>query len=243
MVAEEQALDQLLQRINPRDWHKKKIRNGWTIHEVVAYLSESERYAYNALAEEGSDLSDFDDLGGTEGFYKKAIRVGDGMRSQDIIEVWRGGRAKVIEELFRSKPTDRVPSFIGEISAKTFATAKLVEAWTFALELTEVIPPVPDEEIEDTLRLRHIAWLAWASLPRAFAKAGLEYDGSVRLEVMGPQYSKWVYGPADAGQLIKGQAGDWCRIAVGFISPEDAPTLRTEGDTAATALELVNLQL
>ncbi|MDH3193941.1 MAG: maleylpyruvate isomerase family mycothiol-dependent enzyme [Acidimicrobiia bacterium] len=241
LVAEEQALDQLLQRINPRDWHKKKIRNGWTIHELVSYLSESERYAYNALAEGGTALADFDTLGGIDGIRKKAIRVGDGMRSQDIIEVWRGARAKVIEELFRAKPTDRIPTFIGTMSARTFATAKLVEAWSFALEVDETI--VSEEEIEDTLRLRHIAWFAWACLPYAFSKAGVEYDGSVRVEVMGPKYSKWVFGPTDSDQLIRGQAADWCRVAVGFIQPEDAPTIKTEGDMAATALELVNVEL
>lgn len=241
LVAEEQALDQLLQRINPRDWHKKKIRNGWTIHELVSYLSESERYAYNALAEGGSQLIDFETLGGIDGVRKKAIRVGDGMRSQDIIEVWRGARAKVIEELFRSNPSDRVPTFNGTMSARTFATAKLVEAWSFALEIDETIGA--EEEMEDTLRLRHIAWFALASLPYAFRKAGVEYDGSVRLEVMGPKYSKWILGPRDSDQVIRGQASDWCRIAVGFIQPEDAPTIKTEGAMAATALELVNVQL
>ena len=127
------------------------------------------------------------------------------------------------------------------MSARTFATAKLVEAWSFALEVDETI--VSEEEIEDTLRLRHIAWFAWACLPYAFSKAGVEFDGSVRVEVMGPKYSKWVFGPTDSDQLIRGQAADWCRVAVGFIQPEDAPTIKTEGDMAATALELVSVEL
>lgn len=238
LVAEEQALDQLLQRINPRDWHKKKIRSGWTVHEVVSYLSEGERYAHTALTNDTEALAEFHEAG-WDAFKTASIRVGDGMRSQDIIEVWRGARAKVIEELFRCEPDDRVHYFSGDMSARTFATAKLMEAWAFALELAEAA----GEEVEDTLRLRHIAWLAYASLPTSFAKAGREYDGSVRVEIMGPQYSKWVWGPEDSGQLIKGQAADWCRVAVGFINPEDATTVRTEGDIAATALELVTVTL
>ena len=238
LVAEEQALDQLLQRIHPRDWHKKKIRNGWTIHEVVSYLSEAEAYAHIVLTGDAETIAAWTDQG-IDAFEAKAIRSGDGMRSQDVIEVWRGGRAKVVEALFRSKPDDRVPGFHGEMSAKSFATIKLMEAWSYSLEIAEVI----GEELEDTTRLRHIAWLAFAALPHSFAKAGIEYDGSVRLVVMGPSYSKWVFGSDSEDQQIRGQAGDFCRVAVGFLAPEDATTLKTTGDMSKTALELVTVFL
>jgi hypothetical protein len=86
--------------------------------------------------------------------------------------------------------------------------------------------------------LRHVAWIGWAELPEAFATAGESYEGEVRLEVMGPGYSKWVWGPEGGESLIKGPAGEWCRLVVGRIPP-GALTLKVEGDLAEAAVRVL----
>jgi len=239
LVAEEQSLDQFLQRINPRAWQKTTVHHGWSIQGVVSHLADSEDYAHNALGEGGSRLSDIESFGSMAALNEAGIAKGAGMRPQDAIEWWRGARAKVVEELSRRKADDRVPWFYGDMSAKSFATARLMETWAHGLDLYAAV----GEEPEDTIRLRHIAWLAWAMLPHAFGEAGLDYPEPVRLEVLGPQYSKWVFGPEDSGQVIKAQAGEWCRVAVHRLGLAEAGTIKTTGALAEQAVKVVRAHL
>ena len=102
---------------------------------------------------------------------------------------------------------------------------------------------VIDEEEEDpnadTIRLRHVAWLSHRMLPYAFSEAGEDFpESGIRVEVMGPKYALWVYGPKDADNVIKGSAGEFCRVAVQRLDLEDT-TLKAEGDDAETALRVL----
>jgi hypothetical protein len=55
--------------------------------------------------------------------------------------------------------------------------------------------------------------------------------------VIGPGYSKWVYGPADGDQLIKGSASDWARLVVRRIDVADT-RLKVTGEHAEKAIRL-----
>jgi uncharacterized protein (TIGR03084 family) len=159
------------------------------------------------------------------------------MRPQDVIEWWRAARARVVDALSRTSPSERFPWFGGEVAAQTVATIRLAETWARGLEIHATMGSEP----EDTPRLRHIAWLGWRALPHAFEKAELVYH-PVRVEVIGPGYAKWVFGPADTDQLIKGPAGQWCRLAAGRLTADET-SLRAEGETAKQALEIVDFSL
>jgi hypothetical protein len=98
-----------------------------------------------------------------------------------------------------------------------------------------------DKEIVDTPRLRHVAWLGWATLPHAFKSAGEDYDDAVRVELVGPAYARWVFGPEGSDQVIRGQAGEWCRLVIGRLDTAKAESLSAVGDLAETALEVAGI--
>ena len=131
------------------------------------------------------------------------------------------------------------------MGAKAFATVRLMETWAHGLDIKDAMEGriVIDEEEEDptadTVRLRHVAWLAHRMLPYAFSEAGEEYpESGIRVELMGPKYALWVYGPADAENAIKGSAGEFCRVAVQRLDLDET-TLKAEGTAAETALQVV----
>ncbi len=235
LVAEEQALDQFLQKIPIREW-KRPVREGWSIQDVVAYLAATEDFVADVI-EQGAPVIERVTASSVEDFAQEGIERGRSMRPQDVIEWWRAARARVVDALSRTSTSDRFAWFDREIAAQTLATTRLAETWARALEIHAAM----GEEVEDSARLRHISWLAWRSLPHAFTKAGLDYR-PVRVEVIGPGYAKWVYGPEDTDHLIKGPAGHWCRLAAGMLEPEDT-SLRAEGDAAEQALRVVDLSL
>mgnify|MGYP001481501100 FL=1 len=231
LVAEQQFLDQSLQRIPIKLWDKVTLAKPWTVRDTISHLADFADLAADALAggervEEWKNATDLDAL------RQKAIEKGRSMRPQDVIEWWRAGRAKVVEPLSHMAADDRVEWIAGSMSAKTFATFRLMETWAHGLDIYEAL----GIEVEDTPRIRHVCWLGWKTLPYAFKTAGLDYS-PIRVEVIGPGYAKWVYGPEDAEDLIKGSASDWARIVVRRLSP-DKCRLKVTGEAAAKALEV-----
>jgi uncharacterized protein (TIGR03084 family) len=236
LVAEQQQLDQFLQRINVRYWSTKTPAKGWDIRDIVSHLAHMEEYAHNALSEGGSRLGEVNDYATYGQFTDVGVKRGRAMRPQDVIEWWRLGRAKVVDALSRTKIKDRVPWFYGDMSARTFATARLAETWAYGLDIHTT---VGDDEHEDTDRLRHIIVLAQKMLPWAFDQAGFEYEAEVRIEGIGQMYAKYASGSEDTDQLIRGPAGEICRVAVRRLDPSDAQGVIIKGETAETALKVL----
>ncbi|HEY7704375.1 MAG TPA: maleylpyruvate isomerase family mycothiol-dependent enzyme [Acidimicrobiia bacterium] len=233
LVAESQFLDQFLQKIKIADWDKPTPAKGWTIRDQISHLADSSELAADAI-NGGSRIEEYRSAPNLDVLRQAATKRGRKMRPQDVIEWWRGGRAKVVEPLSHMRPDQRIEWIVGSMSARTFATMRLMEDWAHGLDIYAAMGAT----IEDTARIRHISWLGWKTLPYAFKAADLDYS-PVRIEVMGPAYAKWVYGPADTDQVIKGPAGEWARLAVRRIKRRDAKNLKATGEVAETALEVV----
>jgi uncharacterized protein (TIGR03084 family) len=244
LVAEQQALDQFLQRINERQWVLPTSAPGWSIKDVVSHLAYTERFAAQVLAD-GSSVVKKAKVTDIDAWTALGITEGREMRYQQVIEWWRNSRADVVDALSRMEGTERVAWIDGDMSARAFATLRLMETWAHGLDIKDAMEGLLtyDEEEEDptldTSRIRHVAWLAHRMLPYAFAEAGEDYpESGIRLELMGPRYARWVYGPEDAPDIIKGIASEWCRIAVQRMD-HGTTSLKTEGEMAETAIKIV----
>ena len=243
LVAEQQSLDQFLQRIHERDWKLPTPARGWSIHDTVSHLAAAENFAASAI-EQGLEfvtaaVTDVD------AWTRDGVLAGRSKRYQEVIEWWRNGRADVVDALSHMDARDRVPWFFGSMSAKALATVRLMETWAHGLDIKAAmegrLPVVEDEEeVEiDTARLRHIAWLAHRMLPFAFTQAGETYpESGIRIELLGPRYARWVYGPDDTAVVIKGSAGEFCRVAVHRLDA-GSTSLKAVGDAAERALRVV----
>jgi len=238
LVAEQQHLDQFLQTLRDRQWSISTPAEGWTIQDTVSHLAYVESFAAEVL-EEGKKRVDREKITDLDAWTEIGAEQGRGRRHQEIIEWWR---------------TDRVPWLYGDMSAQSFANLRLMETWAHGLDikaaiLDRITPlPAPPEGLEeeeewndplaDTTRLRHIASLGQRSLPFAFEQAGEEFPSQgIRVEVMGPLYAAWRFGPEDTDQVIKGMAGDWCRLVVQRQTAEETG-LKAVGDHAETALKI-----
>src|SRR5207245_4010094 len=106
-------------------------------------------------------------------------------------------------------------------------TARLMEHWAHGLDIRAAAgrPGV------DTNRLRHVAWIGYNALPYAFQLAGVEPPAgrTLRLELAGPDC---VLGPGDATDVVRGPAGQGCRLAVQRAPPAARPHLTADGPRA-----------
>lgn len=232
LVAEQQALDQYLQTLREREWKTPTPPGGWDVRDQVSHLASTDDFAYSALEGDKARFRDIGD-GDVDAFNQIGVESGRNLRPQEVIEWWRATRARMVDSLSRKDPSERIAWLVGSMSAKSFATARLTETWAHGLDVHHAF----DDEPKDTPRLRHVAWLGWKTLQYAFEKAGEEYSEPIRLELVGPNFERWVIGPDDTAQVVRGAAGEWCRVAVRRLAGDDT-SLKTEGEVAATALSV-----
>lgn len=234
LVAEQQGLDQFLQTIDYRRWSTPSLAPGWDLRDQVSHLASTEGLAFRAIDEGQVALDEMAAKFKTiDEFNEEGIAEGRAMRPQQVIEWWRHARASVVDELSRMTGRERIPWVAGDMSAKTFATSRLMETWAHGLDIHGAVGAEP----EDTTRLRHVAFLGWKTLPWAFQVAGRDYPSPIRVELRAPEYQKWVYGPDDAENVVRGEAGEWCRVVVRRTKAADT-SLEAEGELAEQALEL-----
>ena len=194
----------------------------------MSHLASIEELAAQA-ASDGLDPNELVARAGSlNALVKEGVDRGKSMRPQDVIEWWRGSRAQTMDALWNKEPGDRMHWFGGDVSAKMMATYRIMETWAHGLDVWDIYGD--EETIIETPRLQHIAFLGHHLLELVFAQAGEEYE-PVRLEVMGPGYAKWVFGPEDADK-IKGPAIDWCRLVVRRAELKDLPDLEAFGPAA-----------
>jgi uncharacterized protein (TIGR03084 family) len=239
LVAEQQALDQMLQRIPDRDWRKKTPSGRWTVLDTISHLAVFEGIGRDVLAGDTTALEKAKEHGDIDAFNEIGVAEGRTKRPQEIIEWWRHNRAAVVDALSRMHTDQRMPWFASDMSVRTFATTRLMETWAHGLDVQVAL----DKHTEDTARLRHVAWLGWATLPYAFERAGEPYPTEVRVELVGPGYARWVFGPEGSDHIVRGSGGDWCRVVVKRMKAEDAENLSATGSLAETALRVARAYL
>lgn len=239
LVAEQQGLDQFLQSIDYRKWSTPTPAKGWDIQDQVSHLASSEELAFRAI-DAGQEavaaaMAEHDTI---DDFTAAGVARGREMRPGQVIEWWRHARADVVDALSRMTGSERIPWLVGDMSSKTFATVRLMETWAHGLDIHAAV----DSDPVATTRLRHVAFLGWATLPFAFQTAGEDYPDPIRVELRAPEYQKWVFGPEDSDQVVRGEASDWCRVVVRRVDAADT-SLVAEGEVAAKALEIARAYL
>ena len=129
---------------------------------------------------------------------------------------WRTARRAAVDTLRAADPARRAVGRGAAALPRTLATTRLAEHWAHGLDITGPL----GIEFPDTARLRHVAWLAHATLPYAFAVAG-ETAGDVFCELVAPDGSTWRFGQPTATSSIRGPAGEFCRVGARRLRPEE----------------------
>ena len=240
-LAEQHAeLAGILAPLDDSDWRRDTPCDGWTVVDVVLHLSQTDELAI------GSVQRRFDEalavLTGDVGFADSIDAGADLMVARDrvhpvasIHERWRRG-AENLDGLFVEADLHaRVTWVAGELSVRTLVTTRLAECWIHTGDVAIAL----GRELAPTNRLRHVARLAWRTLPYAFARAGRELSGPVAFELTGPDGQEWSFRPdEDARTVIEGDGVELCLVAARRVDPGDT-MLRAEGPAATGVLELV----
>jgi len=241
-LADQQAeLTSVLNGLEDAAWQLPSRCEGWTVGDVVLHLAQTNEIAIASV--DGRYPEYLQDVGRQlEGM---ASNVDDGAALMVAAELDRPlpqlkarWRASVDGFLARLDDADfhrRVQWVAGELSLRTLVTTRLAETWIHTGDVTDAV----GVELRPTERLKHIARLAWRTLPYAFGRAGQTLSGPVAFELTGPTGERWDFIPDEpAVTTIRGSGIELCLVAARRIEP-GVTSLRGEGPDVDAVLQLV----
>jgi uncharacterized protein (TIGR03084 family) len=239
-LADQQAeLDALINPVDDAAWAQPSRCEGWTVGDVVLHLAQTNEMALASL-EHRMDAYLHDKLRG----LPASANVDDGAGA--LVDKERGAPpADVYARLQRATdqmmdayraadPHDRVQWVAGMLSVHTLSTTRLAETWIHTNDVAFGL----GIELPSPERLKHIARLAWRTLPYAFTRAGRELHGKVAFDLAAPDGRSWVFDDGPAHTVVRGTARDLCEVA-GQRAAAKETSLSADGPDAEAVLELV----
>jgi uncharacterized protein (TIGR03084 family) len=228
LAAEEAELDAIVAGLDDASWLTATPAEGWDVRDSIAHLAYSEELAATALLDPdafGERLAAM--LADIEATERTMLAAGRARTGPQVVQWWRVERGRVLAELERREPADRVPWVTGRMSAVSFATARLMETWAHGQDVVEAL----GVERAPTARLRHVADLGVRTRPFSYALHGLDVPpADVRVELTAPDGSTWAWGES-ATDLVRGDAADFCLVVTRRRRPEET-ALVVEGPVA-----------
>jgi uncharacterized protein (TIGR03084 family) len=235
LAAEYDRLDDIFASLSAADWVSPSAAEGWTVVDVLLHLAQTEEVVVATLTGAplmpGGLAQDRGGLSVDEAMDRWVAAERSG--PEVVYPRWQAARRKSVETLRAADPDRKSAWASAPLRPATLATTRLAEHWAHALDITEPLSiPYPD-----TARLRHIARLAFRTLPYGFEVAG-EQAGPVRAELTGLDGETWVFGPDDAESVISGPVGAFCRVGAQRLTPEESGLTAT-GPFGPTALRVL----
>ena len=240
-LAEQQGeLSMLLRGSDGRGWARPSRCEGWSVADVVLHVAQTNELAIgsaqgrfvDAMTELTAGLATTADIDEGADLMVQRER---GMGHDAILERFETKGRELVELLRATDPHRRVTWVAGELSIRTLATTRLAETWIHTGDVAQAL----GVELPVTERVRHIARLAWRTLPYAFARAGRTMRGPVAFELVGPAGDAWRFTPdTPALTTVRGPGADLVLVAARRVDPKDT-ALDGDGPDVDAVLELV----
>jgi uncharacterized protein (TIGR03084 family) len=234
LESEQDRLDAILRSLDDPQWATESKCPGWSVSDVVLHLAQTEEGVLATLEGREAPIP-VSDAATIDEAMAQWVEAQRGASAPEVHARWDAARRDAVKALRTADPDTPVGWAATPLKPKTLATTRLSEHWIHTLDVADPL----GIEVPDNDNLRHIAWLAFRTLSFAFTRAGRDVPPPVRLELTSPSGELWVFGSEGAEVIVRGPAGDFCRIAARRLDPADAPRVTASGERSAEVLELV----
>ncbi|MBI9075521.1 MAG: TIGR03084 family protein [Desulfatibacillum sp.] len=237
LKSEYDALDALVANLDDKALDTVTPFFGWTIRDEIshiAFFDEAGKLAATDLEAFNQQLQgliegikDFDDV------HKRVHAIGRKKNAVELMAWWREERAAELKALEALQPKDRLPWYGPDMSARSFATARLMETWAHGQDVVDALGA--DREATD--RLAHVAHIGFITFKWSFVNRQASVpEKTVRVELTSPSGEIWTLGSGDTDQVVKGDALDFCLVVTQRRNVGDTGLVVT-GDTARQWME------
>ncbi len=207
LAAEHAQLDALVAPLAESQWSVRTPADGWTVRDTILHLALTDEVAALAAA----DPSAFEAYrqarqGGEDRFESNRI-----LPAATLLELWRANRRLLLEALGQVDARARIAWFGPPMSAMSHATARLMETWAHGQDVVDTL----GLQREPSARLKHIAHLGVRTRAYSYQQhAQPPPPNDVRVELLAPDGSVWVWGEPSVEDQVQGPAADFCLVVV-----------------------------
>jgi uncharacterized protein (TIGR03084 family) len=153
---------------------------------------------------------------------------------ETLLTLWRDIRSRLIRRLSRMSPKDRLPWYGPDMSARSFATARLMETWGHAQDVFDAL----QVKRVNCARLHHVAHIGVTTFDWSFIARKLQAPGiKPRVELTGPSGELWEWGEPDAMERVWGSAEEFCLVVTQRRNVADTG-LKWQGENVAKWLTI-----
>jgi uncharacterized protein (TIGR03084 family) len=222
-------LDRTLASLADADWLRATPFKGWTVFDHVHHLNLSDDLAAFAARD-------------PEGFRARPRppvsaspldgRGPDGspaMPPAALLARWREDGRLLLQAFRALGPSDRLPWFGPDLSARSFITARQMETWAHGQTIHDTL----GRRRIPTDRIRAICELGWRTKGWSFVVHGLTPpDAEIALRLESPSGALWTWGVDQADNRIEGRAEDFALVVCQCRNIADT-RLKVSGEAAA----------
>lgn len=231
--AEDDALAALCDALGPAQWRLPTAFRGWTPWDVVAHLCFFDGAALAAC--QGAVA--FEPLAAA---LRARRAAGDSLCAIARAELghlegpalmvhWRGVYAALTAALAAMEARQRLAWFGPAMSARSFATARLMETWAHGQAVWDLLQRARPA----TARLQHIAHLGVGTYGWSFSNRGLAVpQPQPHVSLRAPDGSTWTWNEVSDSHAVVGTAVDFCRVVTQTRHVDDTTLMHCGNGTA-----------
>lgn len=238
LTAEQASLDTVVADLDSAQWELPTPSPGWAVRDQIGHLAYFDHTAALAITDPEAFAAERHALLRAADGDAVTLGAARSMTPDELLNHWRTNRAALAAAAATCAEDARVEWYGPSMGAKSFLTARLMEAWAHGQDLCDAVGTTR----EPTDRLRHIAQLGYITRGWTYINRRLDVpEGEVRVELTAPSGDTWTWGPdhgADA--TVTGTALDFCLVTAQRRNVADTD-LVVHGEIASDWLEKAQL--
>ena len=210
---EYEALDHIVSHLKKEEWLIKTPFNQWTIKDEISHIAYFDSTSKLSATDASAFNKHFESIlvGVTQAddVFTKTLAKGRLMSIEELMQWWRTERNELLDALRNHDPKKKLPWYGLPMSAKSFATARLMETWAHGQDIVDAlgIQRVPTD------RLKHIAHLGNTTRGWSYANRQMAVpDQSVYVQLTSPSNIVWEWGNPQEDNIIQGSAEEFCLV-------------------------------
>jgi uncharacterized protein (TIGR03084 family) len=212
LAEEHAALDAVVADLDEAGWDAPTPAPGWRVRDQIGHLAYFDQMALLAAVDPDAFAAHLEAvMADLPAFQEEAMAIGRSSSAADLLDAWRGARQAMITALADVPDGARLLWYGPPMSARSFATARLMETWAHGQDVVDAVGAVR----ADGDRIRHICHLGVATFAWSWRVRGEEPpapQGSVRVELELPSGAPWAAGPEAAADVVRGTAVDFALV-------------------------------
>jgi uncharacterized protein (TIGR03084 family) len=207
--AESDDLLRLLAPLAGAEWESPTPAEGWAVRDQVSHLAWFDDAAVRAATAPEAFRAEVAELLAEGADTDRIVVERRSMAVAELLGWFETSRARMLDVFGDLDPKLRVPWYGPEMSAASFATARLMETWAHGQDIADGLGV--SRVASD--RLRHVAQIGARAVGWSYTVHGRPVPAEpIRMELSLPSGATWTSGPLSAADLVRGSALDFCLV-------------------------------